>query len=1079
MLYRVDYSGHTVTPASVAAKHLVFDGTSVWTIDGTTLRKHDPTTMATSSSVASSAVSVHWDGTNLWTLLSDGTLNYVDRTTLVPTSIGNGGNFPGPETPVVSNAARWAIVKIGAHIYALTNAERSVNVFGNPLKPIRVRKVDIATRTVVATIDLQLPSVLALYTDGIDLWLMYSDNNDTLDTLSARQLFWRVDTSGNILDAVDTGVLSDILPVPYTDGDSLIYQETRISLGGRRWYENPGVLPWSTLIATPTHVNLHKLPNPQGAGTHLTFSRITRASFDANATEQAMPTPAAPTAFSSMAAGDTVVLSWTDNTGRRAMYRVERKVGAGAYGTIAVLGPLSASYTDATPPGGGVLLTYRLTAFNARSDSAQVTTSITSPVTDLAFNIDEAGAGHVAYAAVGTDLWSAYDAGGTVYAKKIDSGMSASTITLQSGNVGGQILRLLSDGSYLYTVTSGQSVKGMALGRRSHPTVLLNSSKVLVVGSSSAITSCETYDPAANAWATTGSMNVGRGSHTATLLADGLVLAAGGSGNLASSERYDPDTGLWALSGTMVTGRSFHTATRLQDGKVLVVGGQGASGILSSAELYDPSTGLWASTGALSLGVRSGHTATLLASGKVLIAGGFNSTVFLATCELYDPVAGTFSSTGPLSGTRSDHTATLLANGKVLVAGGKRNNALSAVTELYDPVAGTFSSTGPLSGTRSDHTATLLANGKVLVAGGKRNNALSAVTELYDPTPGTWSDTGIMNQVRQWHTATLLANGRVLMVGGLNGSVALSHADLYDPVGGTWSVTGSLVTARYLHSAVLLGSGKVLVPGGTDPTNVQFKTFELYDPTPATWTANSPLGVFIRKYDLTGSFQAQFSQSVIATTDATVGGGFIWFTFGDKLRKVTTSDMSTVVTVTQAEATINLNNVTYDAGFVYAAQQDIDIGGYTARLFKWDATTDSEVLQALDDGPKYRMAPGFRTSPAANLIFAVGLDISTGTRRRLNGYNQSTFATTVTMTSDTVAWNGVTFDAGTEKVYAVAAGSPGTIRRLTSSLVAEDNKSKNVATGQDDEIQRVNGKVFVTVTDGAAVSGLSILSFDF
>jgi N-acetylneuraminic acid mutarotase len=145
---------------------------------------------------------------------------------------------------------------------------------------------------------------------------------------------------------------------------------------------------------------------------------------------------------------------------------------------------------------------------------------------------------------------------------------------------------------------------------------LLNDGRVLVAGGFNyasdanpplhTLDSAEVYDPASNAWTTTGSLQHDRANATVSLLQDGRVLVAGGQGRptptseiddapLATAEVYDPASEAWSAVPDMHEVRySFvYSAPSflLPSGKVLVTGGFGLGGLdspLRSSELYQP-----------------------------------------------------------------------------------------------------------------------------------------------------------------------------------------------------------------------------------------------------------------------------------------------------------------------------------------------------------------------------------------------------------------------------------------------------------------------------------------------------------
>src|SRR4051812_19693074 len=138
-----------------------------------------------------------------------------------------------------------------------------------------------------------------------------------------------------------------------------------------------------------------------------------------------------------------------------------------------------------------------------------------------------------------------------------------------------------------------------------------------------------------------------RSSPTATRLQNGKVLVVGGLVTTAatSAELYDPAANTWTAAAPMTTARFSHTATLLPNGKVLVVGGSNGTATILTAELYNPIANTWSSAGTLSIG-RFRHTATLLPNGKVLIWGGDSNPAFgapVGNYEIYDPSINTWS----------------------------------------------------------------------------------------------------------------------------------------------------------------------------------------------------------------------------------------------------------------------------------------------------------------------------------------------------------------------------------------------------------------------------------------------------
>ena len=349
----------------------------------------------------------------------------------------------------------------------------------------------------------------------------------------------------------------------------------------------------------------------------------------------------------------------------------------------------------------------------------------------------------------------------------------------------------------------GLSTTGsLLLARSEHSAVLLESGKVLVVGSAP----IEVYDPATRTFGFADNTRCNHGwGPSATLLSDGKVLIAGGNTSPRCAEIYDSETGQFPKVGDLNADHFRHAATLLSDGKVLIVGGlerrDGGEMTHAVAEVYDPVAETFGLTGSLRVDRRD-FTATLLPSGQVLITGGSKYAtlwtptgpwpgVCVGSPELYDPVTGTFSPDVGVITNNCDHRATRLNDGNVLITSEDR------LAFLFHTETGTFRRAGTTTG-RGGHTATLLPSGQVLIAGGWVSGSVSATfagtalatTEIYDPETGTFTGTDSMGQARGNHTTTLLSNGQVLVVGGKTSitsptgereGVALSSAELWIP----------------------------------------------------------------------------------------------------------------------------------------------------------------------------------------------------------------------------------------------------------------------------------------------------------
>lgn len=309
-------------------------------------------------------------------------------------------------------------------------------------------------------------------------------------------------------------------------------------------------------------------------------------------------------------------------------------------------------------------------------------------------------------------------------------------------------------------------------------------------------------------WQTTTNMLIPRAYHTATLLDTGSVLVVGGyalgpgSTALNSCEFYDPTSDTWAAAAPLATARAEHTATPISSG-VLVAGGA-----TETAEYYEPASG-WIAAGTLSYGIRSQHTATKLISGRVLIVGGVSQSVQVDTCELYDPTLNQWS-VAPSVFMDTGHTATLMNDGRVMIVGTDDNNH-TAKAKMFSEESGWTDVAAP-SEDRVEHAASMLMDGNVLVAAGQWE---SYTAEVYSPATNQWQSTPNLSAGRRLPSVSALWNGCIAVVGGIRNPVAKGDVDLFDQKSYSWTTVDSLLTPRFAHTATVLPDNRLLIVGGS------------------------------------------------------------------------------------------------------------------------------------------------------------------------------------------------------------------------------------------------------------------------
>jgi trimeric autotransporter adhesin len=138
----------------------------------------------------------------------------------------------------------------------------------------------------------------------------------------------------------------------------------------------------------------------------------------------------------------------------------------------------------------------------------------------------------------------------------------------------------------------------MTTVREGHFATLLNNGQVLLAGGdlpgTGSLSSAEIYDPSSATFtAIAASMTTPRVSPVATPLDNGKILIAGGATDSAgssvalnSAETYDPAAQAFTSAGTMSSARERQTVTMLNNGVVLVDGGTDGNNIFNTADLY-------------------------------------------------------------------------------------------------------------------------------------------------------------------------------------------------------------------------------------------------------------------------------------------------------------------------------------------------------------------------------------------------------------------------------------------------------------------------------------------------------------
>lgn len=160
-------------------------------------------------------------------------------------------------------------------------------------------------------------------------------------------------------------------------------------------------------------------------------------------TPPAPTTPAAPSGLTSTANSQTkVTLNWADNASNETGYRIERKIGSGAWTTLVNLGTNATTYQDTTV-AAGTTYTYRVIALGSTNSAASNESTVTTP------------ANPAPDGATLTPMGDAFIRNGTAYSSKNYGSDATLEVKYDSGNTGyGRQAYMQFDVSSLASVSS-------------------------------------------------------------------------------------------------------------------------------------------------------------------------------------------------------------------------------------------------------------------------------------------------------------------------------------------------------------------------------------------------------------------------------------------------------------------------------------------------------------------------------------------------------------------------------------------------------------------------------------------------
>jgi serine/threonine protein kinase/N-acetylneuraminic acid mutarotase len=370
---------------------------------------------------------------------------------------------------------------------------------------------------------------------------------------------------------------------------------------------------------------------------------------------------------------------------------------------------------------------------------------------------------------------------------------------------------------------------------------------VYVVGGSngtSDLAAVETYDPAADAWASLPELP-GRRSDFGVASVDGRLVVVGGVSQgqvLKSVVTLDLATQSW--NGLPDLGTARHGMAVAGVGKtVYAIGGSTGVGddqVTASAEAVklaprkpQPAP-QWRS-------LPDAPTARLMIAWTVLgdeiwVAGGMSHGDMLQTVESYNTRTGQWQ-TRPALPIPLHHATAATYRGEMVVIGGASDNIAQASNKVFAFRDGKWVDLPPLQHARAAAAAAVVGD-KLVVVGGQDDKQLVAQTEVFDGK--TWTQAADLPTPRE-HLAAVSDGVYVYTVGGrqLSADDNSPAFERFNPASGTWDKLADMPTPRGSYGAAFI-DGRIVAVGGEEPTRV-LATAEMYDIATGKWRALAPI----------------------------------------------------------------------------------------------------------------------------------------------------------------------------------------------------------------------------------------------